>query len=66
MQFAKPLLAAGDGPTIMVRTELDALPIEENTGLPYASRDKTIRQGRETFVSHSCGHDMERRRRWSG
>jgi hippurate hydrolase len=48
----------GDGPNIMVRTELDALPMEENTGLPYASRDKTIWQGRETFVSHSCGHDI--------
>ena len=48
----------GDGPTIMVRTELDALPMEETTGLPYASRDKTIWQGRETFVSHSCGHDI--------
>ena len=35
----------GDGPTIMVRTELDALPMEEKTGLPYASRDKTIWQG---------------------
>lgn len=32
----------GDGPTIMVRTELDALPMEEKTGLPYASRDKQI------------------------
>jgi amidohydrolase len=42
----------------MVRTELDALPMEENTGLSYASRDKTIWQGRETFVSHSCGHDI--------
>src|SRR3979411_3038872 len=31
----------GDGPTIMVRTELDALPMEEKTGLPYASHDKT-------------------------
>jgi hippurate hydrolase len=48
----------GDGPTIMVRTELDALPMEENTGLLYASRDKTIWQGRETFVAHSCGHDI--------
>jgi hippurate hydrolase len=42
----------------MVRTELDALPMEEKTGLPYASRDKTIWQGRETFVTHSCGHDI--------
>src|SRR3954468_13332681 len=48
----------GDGPTIMVRTELDALPMEEKTDLPYASRDKTIWQGRETFVAHSCGHDI--------
>ena len=48
----------GDGPTIMVRTELDALPMEEKTGLAYASRDKTTWQGRETFVAHSCGHDI--------
>ena len=48
----------GDGPTIMVRTELDALPMEEKTGLAYASRDKTMWQGRETFVAHSCGHDI--------
>jgi len=32
--------------------------MEEKTGLPYASHDKTIWQGRETFVSHSCGHDI--------
>jgi hippurate hydrolase len=42
----------------MVRTELDALPMEEKTGLPYASHDKTIWNGRETFVAHSCGHDI--------
>lgn len=48
----------GDGPTIMVRTELDALPMEEKTGLPYASRDKQVWHGRETFVDHSCGHDI--------
>ena len=48
----------GDGPTIMVRTELDALPMEEKTGLPYASQDKAISNGRETFVAHSCGHDI--------
>jgi amidohydrolase len=48
----------GDGPTIMVRTELDALPMEEKTGLSYASHDKTIWRGRETFVDHSCGHDI--------
>jgi amidohydrolase len=48
----------GDGPTVMVRTELDALPMEEKTGLPYASHDKAIWHGRETFVDHSCGHDI--------
>ena len=48
----------GDGPTIMVRTELDALPMEEKTGLAYASRDKALWNGRETFVAHSCGHDI--------
>src|SRR5438445_6437312 len=48
----------GDGPTIMVRTELDGLPMEEKTGLDYASRDKTNWNGREVFVAHSCGHDI--------
>jgi len=48
----------GEGPTIMVRTELDALPMEEKTGLAYASHDKTTWNGRETFVDHSCGHDI--------
>jgi len=48
----------GDGPTILVRTELDALPMEEKTGLDYASRDKALWNGRETFVAHSCGHDI--------
>jgi amidohydrolase len=48
----------GDGPTILVRTELDALPMEEKTGLDYASHDKTLWNGRETFVAHSCGHDI--------
>ena len=48
----------GAGPTVLVRTELDALPMEEKTGLPYASRAKATWQGRETFVAHSCGHDV--------
>ncbi|MBR1151992.1 amidohydrolase [Bradyrhizobium sp. JYMT SZCCT0428] len=48
----------GDGPTILVRTELDALPMEEKTGLDYASREKTTWNGRETFIAHSCGHDI--------
>ena len=52
------LLRNGAGPTIMVRTELDALPMEEKSGLPYASRVKTNYLGKETFVAHSCGHDI--------
>jgi amidohydrolase len=48
----------GDGPTVLVRTELDALPMEEKTGLPYASHDKADWNGREVFVAHSCGHDI--------
>ncbi|MBP8275617.1 MAG: amidohydrolase [Propionivibrio sp.] len=52
------LLHNGSGPTIMVRTELDALPMEEKTGLPYASKVKTSYLGKETFVAHSCGHDI--------
>ena len=48
----------GAGPTVLVRTELDALPMEEKTGLPYASKAKTQFAGRESFVAHSCGHDV--------
>ena len=43
----------------MLRTELDALPVEENTGLPYASRVRTKDDaGREVGVMHACGHDV--------
>lgn len=49
----------GAGPVVMVRTDLDALPVTENTGLPYAS---TIRvpdeHGNEVGVMHACGHDL--------
>lgn len=48
----------GAGPTILIRTELDGLPMEEKTGLAYASHDKAVWNGRETFVDHSCGHDV--------
>lgn len=48
----------GAGPTVLVRTELDALPMEEKTGLPYASKVTALSNGRETFVAHSCGHDI--------
>ena len=52
------VLKNGEGPSILVRTELDALPMEEKTGLPYASTAKTTWNGKETFVDHSCGHDI--------
>lgn len=48
----------GAGPTVLVRTELDGLPMEEKTGLPYASRAKATSGGSESFVTHSCGHDI--------
>ncbi|HWJ95587.1 MAG TPA: amidohydrolase [Telluria sp.] len=48
----------GPGPTVMVRTELDGLPMEEKTGLPYASRARAVSDGRESFATHSCGHDL--------
>lgn len=48
----------GDGPTVMVRTDLDALPVEERTGLPYASRIKTHLGETEVSVMHACGHDL--------
>ncbi len=47
----------GPGPTVLVRTELDALPMEEKTGLPYASRAQQTVNGRLSYVAHSCGHD---------
>ena len=48
----------GTGPVVLVRTELDALPMEEKTGLPYASHVQASGEdGRPTFVAHSCGHD---------
>jgi amidohydrolase len=47
----------GAGPTVMVRTELDALPMEEKTGLAYASRAQQSVDGKLTYVDHACGHD---------
>ena len=47
----------GPGPTVMVRTELDALPMPEKTGLPYASTAKQIWRNAET-PAHACGHDI--------
>jgi hippurate hydrolase len=48
-----------NGSTVMLRTDMDALPIEEMTGLPYASKVKaTNREGKTVPVMHACGHDM--------
>ncbi|WP_367109440.1 amidohydrolase [uncultured Psychrobacter sp.] len=52
------MLKNGDGPTIMLRGDMDALPIKEQTGLDYASQEVGKKDGRETAVSHACGHDM--------
>ena len=53
------VLENGDGPTVMVRTDLDALPVPERTGLPYASKVKSVEQtGQEVSVMHACGHDV--------
>jgi hippurate hydrolase len=53
------LLRNGEGPTIMMRADMDALPIREATGLDYASATlMTDTSGRTTPVAHACGHDM--------
>lgn len=52
------VLKNGAGPTVLVRTEMDGLPMEEKTGLPYASRAKAVSNGAESFITHSCGHDI--------
>lgn len=53
------VLRNGAGPTLLLRTEMDALPIEEKTGLPFASRVRaTDAAGRAVSVMHACGHDV--------
>jgi len=53
------VLQNGAGPTVLLRTELDALPVEEKTGLPYASKVKMKNDaGQEVSVMHACGHDV--------
>lgn len=74
------ILENGPGPLVMMRADMDGLPVEEKTGLEYASRAKQIDpDGNEVFVMHACGHDvhitslvgtarqmMARRGEWSG
>ncbi|HEV2989696.1 MAG TPA: amidohydrolase [Candidatus Angelobacter sp.] len=53
------IMKNGPGPTVMLRTELDALPLEEKTGLPYASKVRAKDDsGRDVGVMHACGHDL--------
>lgn len=70
----------GDGPTVMLRADMDGLPVIEQTGLAYASKVRAVAQnGTETGVMHACGHDThmaswigtaqllsDRRNEWSG
>ena len=74
------LLRNGEGPTVLLRADMDGLPIKESTGLPYASnKSGTDRFGQATSIAHSCGHDFhvtwlmgvtrilaENRGNWSG
>ncbi len=53
------VLKNGAGPTVMVRTDLDALPVKEATGLPFASKITTVDEsGKEVPTMHACGHDI--------
>ena len=73
------VLKNGTGPTVYVRTEMDALPVRENTGLPYSSKVTVKRGDGEVGVMHACGHDLhmtvflgtakmlvEQKNHWSG
>ncbi len=73
------ILKNGDGPTILYRTDMDALPMNEKTSLPYMSQEVISYKGQEVGAMHSCGHDMhmttwlgtaramtEMRTQWSG
>jgi hippurate hydrolase len=74
------ILRNGDGPKVLARADMDALPVREATGLPYASTaTATDASGHETPVMHACGHDMhvtcllaaaqlmaDHRQNWSG
>ena len=75
------MMENGDGPLVMMRADMDGLPVEEKSGLPNESRAKQIDPitGNEVFVMHACGHDVHitslvgtarqmaaRRDEWSG
>ncbi|MZD10546.1 M20/M25/M40 family metallo-hydrolase, partial [Streptomyces sp. SID5785] len=53
------VLRNGAGPVVMLRADFDALPVEEKTGLPYASTVRAVdAEGQDVPVMHACGHDM--------
>ena len=53
------LLKNGDGPTVMIRADMDGLPVQEKTGLAYASSARQVNlEGLDMPVMHACGHDM--------
>ncbi len=52
------VLRNGDGPTALLRADMDALPVLEKTGLPYASTAVADREGERVPVAHACGHDV--------
>ncbi len=53
------VLTRGAGPVVMVRADMDGLPLKEETGLPYMSREKAHdARGQEVHVMHACGHDL--------
>lgn len=51
------LRGARPGPVVALRADMDALPVQERSGLPFASTVKTQWRGKESFVAHACGHD---------
>lgn len=60
------ILKNGAGPVVMLRTELDALPVEEKTGLAYASKVRTKDDaGHDVPVAHACGHDLHMASLWA-
>jgi amidohydrolase len=52
------VLANGEGPTVLMRADIDALPVTEQTGLPYASTATAVDAGATVGVMHACGHDI--------
>lgn len=53
------VLANGDGPTVLLRADMDGLPVAEATGLPYASTARGVdHEGHDVPVMHACGHDV--------